>query len=281
MAVVSDVAQAADAAEVAFVDIGWAGRTVRIEHRFVGVAQATAPLIVFLHEGLGSLAMWKDFPQQLCMAVGARGLVYSRPGYGRSTPRAAEEAWGLDFMHRQAHEVLPALLQALHIDTLTQRTWLFGHSDGGSIALLYAARFAHRIAGAVVLAPHIMVEEQSVASIEVARVSYESTDLRQRLARYHDDPDSAFYGWNRIWLHPPFRQWSIESEIAAISCPLLAVQGVDDEYGTLEQIRGIQRRVPCTQLLELPECGHSPQRDQPQAVVGAVKNFMQTQGDTP
>ena len=273
------VAAVVEAAGVSFVDIPWAGRTVRIEHAFVGVTDASAPLIVFLHEGLGSLAMWKDFPQQLCAAVGARGLVYSRPGYGRSTPRAAEEAWGLDFMHRQAHEVLPALLDALGIDAATQRPWLLGHSDGASITLLYAARFADRIGGAVVLAPHILVEDLSVASIAQARTAYETTDLRQRLARYHDDPDSAFWGWNQIWLHPPFRQWSIEDEIRSITCPLLAVQGLDDEYGTLEQIRGIQRRLPCTQLLELPDCGHSPQRDQAQAVIQAVKTFMQTPGD--
>ena len=268
-----------EVAGVSFVDIPWAGRTVRIEHAFVGVTDASAPLIVFLHEGLGSLAMWKDFPQQLCAAVGARGLVYSRPGYGRSTPRAAEEAWGLDFMHRQAHEVLPALLDALGIDAATQRPWLLGHSDGASITLLYAARFADRIGGAVVLAPHILVEDLSVASIAQARTAYETTDLRQRLARYHDDPDSAFWGWNQIWLHPPFRQWSIEDEIRSITCPLLAVQGLDDEYGTLEQIRGIQRRLPCTQLLELPDCGHSPQRDQAQTVIQAVKTFMQHHGD--
>jgi pimeloyl-ACP methyl ester carboxylesterase len=269
-----------DAPEVAFVDIHWAGRPVRIEHAFVGTSGPGAPLIVFLHEGLGSLAMWKDFPQQLCAAVGARGLVYSRPGYGKSTPRAAEEAWGLDFLHRQAHEVLPALLLALGIDAAKDRPWLFGHSDGGSIALLYAARFASHLAGAVVLAPHIVVEDLSVASIQQARVAYETTDLRQRLARYHDDPDSAFWGWNCIWLHPPFRQWSIEAEITAIACPLLAVQGLQDEYGTLEQIRGIQRLVPCTQLLELPDCGHSPQRDQAQAVIHAVKNFIkQHHGD--
>ena len=273
------VAAVVEAAGVSFVDIPWAGRTVRIEHAFVGVNDAGAPLIVFLHEGLGSLAMWKDFPQQLCGAVGARGLVYSRPGYGRSTPRAAEEAWGLYFMHRQAHEVLPALLDALGIDTATQRPWLLGHSDGASITLLYAARFADRISGAVVLAPHILVEDLSVASIAQARTAYETTDLRQRLARYHDDPDSAFWGWNQIWLHPPFRQWSIEDEITTITCPLLAVQGLDDEYGTLEQIRGIQRRLPCTQLLELPDCGHSPQRDQAQAVIQAVKTFMQPPGD--
>jgi pimeloyl-ACP methyl ester carboxylesterase len=254
-----------------FVEIDWAGRPVRIEHAWIARERHGAPLLVFLHEGLGSLAMWRDFPQRLCRAAGARGLVYSRPGYGRSTPRAAEEAWGLDFMHRQAHDVLPALLEALHIE---EPAWLFGHSDGGSIALLYAAHYTDRTAGAIVLAPHIVVEDLSVASIEKARSAYRDTDLRARLARYHDDPDSAFWGWNDIWLHPPFKQWSIEREIETIACPLLAVQGIDDEYGTLEQIRGIARRLPKTRLLELPDCGHSPHRDQPQRLIEAVVAFF-------
>lgn len=258
----------------AFAEIDWRGRRVRIEHAWLNRERTEAPLIVFLHEGLGSVAMWRDFPQQLCDAVGARGLVYSRPGYGRSTPRDPEEAWHIDFMHRQAHEVLPALLDALGIDPARERLWLFGHSDGGSIALLYAARFPASLEGAIVLAPHILVEDVSIASIEKARVAYETTDLRQRLSRYHDDVDSAFWGWNAIWLHPPFRQWSIEEEIRSITCPLLAVQGVDDEYGTLEQIRGIARRVPQTRLLELPDCGHSPHRDQPQALIRAVAGFL-------
>ncbi len=264
---------------VQFVDVAWAGRPVRIEHAWVGVDDAAAPLVVFLHEGLGSLAMWKDFPQRLCAAAGCRGLVYSRPGYGRSTPRAAEEAWGLDFMHRQAHEVLPALLQALHIDPARQPLFLFGHSDGGSIALLYAAKFPAQLAGAIVVAPHILVENLSVASIEKARDAYRDTDLRERLAKYHDDPDSAFWGWNGIWLHPPFRQWSIEEDIKSITCPLLAVQGVDDEYGTLEQIRGIARRLPRTQSLEIERCGHSPHRDQPEALIAAAARFLRHPGD--
>jgi pimeloyl-ACP methyl ester carboxylesterase len=258
----------------AFVEIDWRGRTVRIEHAWIAPERREAPLLVFLHEGLGSLSMWKDFPQQLCDALGWRGLVYSRPGYGRSTPRAADEAWGLDFMHRQAHEVLPALLLALDVDAERDPPWLFGHSDGGSIALLHAAAFPQRVAGAIVCAPHILVEDLSVASIEQARIAYETTDLRARLAKYHDDPDSAFWGWNRIWLHPPFRDWSIEAEIATIACPLLAAQGLDDEYGTLEQIRGIARRVPQTQLLEIPACGHSPHRDQPQVLIEAVGRFV-------
>jgi pimeloyl-ACP methyl ester carboxylesterase len=269
-----------------FVDVAWAGRTVRIEHAWIGRERHGAPLLVFLHEGLGSLSMWKDFPQRLCDAAQCRGLVYSRPGYGRSTPRERDEAWGLDFMHRQAQEVLSALLEALDVDATADRPWLFGHSDGGSIALLHAAAFPERVAGAIVLAPHILVEDLSVASIAKARDAYLSTDLKARLAKHHDDPDSAFWGWNQIWLHPPFKQWSIEDEIAAITCPLLAVQGLDDEYGTLEQIRGIARRVPQTELLELPDCGHSPHRDQPAVLIESATRFIRqhiqqpTQGDT-
>jgi pimeloyl-ACP methyl ester carboxylesterase len=258
----------------AFVDIAWRERRVRIEHAFIAPEHAGAPLIVFLHEGLGSLTLWHDFPQALCSAAGACGLVYSRPGYGRSSPRDGDEAWGLDFMHRQAHEVLPALLAALKVD---QPVWLFGHSDGGSIALLHAARFAERVAGAIVLAPHIVVEDVSVRSIAQARTAYLQTDLRSRLARHHDDPDSAFWGWNDIWLHPTFKQWSIEREIASIACPLLAVQGVDDEYGTLEQIRGIARRLPKTRLLELANCGHSPHRDQPERLIASCVAFLREQ----
>jgi pimeloyl-ACP methyl ester carboxylesterase len=256
----------------AFVTVEWGGRPVRIEHQWIAPERSAAPVIVFLHEGLGSLAMWKDFPQRLCDAAQARGLVYSRPSYGRSTPRAAEEAWDLDFMHRQAHEVLPTLFDALD---LTDKPWLFGHSDGGSIALLYAAKFTDRLAGAIVVAPHIVVEALGVESIAAARTAYLETDLRQRLARYHDDPDSAFWGWNNIWLHPLFRQWSIEREIETITCPLLAVQGTGDEYGTLAQIRGIRDRLPKTRLLELPDCGHSPHRDQPDRVIAASVAFMQ------
>lgn len=273
--------EAAERPETALIDIDWAGRQVSIEYQWIGHDQTAAPLIIFLHEGLGSVTMWRDFPQRVCESAACRGLVYSRPGYGRSTPRAAAEAWDLDFMHRQAHEVLPALLKALGIDTALQRPWLLGHSDGGSITLLYAAQYPKRIAGAVVLAPHILVEELSVSSIEKARTAYLETDLRQRLARHHNDPDSAFWGWNDIWLRPDFKHWSIQGEIATICCPLLAVQGLDDEYGTLEQIHGIARRVPQTELLELTSCGHSPHRDQPEQLITAIAAFIQRQGDKP
>ncbi|MGA8010173.1 MAG: alpha/beta hydrolase [Thiomonas sp.] len=254
-----------------FASIKWRARAVDIEYQWVGTESST-PLLVFLHEGLGSLAMWKDFPQRLCDALGCRGLVYSRPAYGRSSPRLADELWDPDFMHIQAEQVLPAFLDAIGVGA--QPRLLFGHSDGGSIALLHAARFAEHVRGAIVLAPHIMVEQVSIDSISKAREAYAETDLRQRLARYHNDPDSAFWGWNRIWLDPRFRSWSIEAELAAIRCPLLAVQGLDDEYGSLEQIRGIARRVPHTRLLELPDCGHSPHRDQPDAVIAASRDFL-------
>lgn len=252
------------------VRIDWDGRPVDIEVQWIGEG-GDAPLLIFLHEGLGSVAMWKDFPRELCDAVGCRGLVYSRPGYGRSTPRPAGELWDPDFMHRQAEQVLPALLHALDV---SPPYWLFGHSDGGSIALLHAARFPDAVAGAIVLAPHILVEQITVDSITAALDAYEQTDLRGKLARYHDDPDSAFWGWNRIWLDPRFREWSIEGDIATIRCPLLAVQGLNDEYGTLKQIRGIARRLPQTRLLELPDCGHSPHRDQREAVIEATRELL-------
>jgi pimeloyl-ACP methyl ester carboxylesterase len=262
---------------VAFVEIDSHRRPVRIEHAWIAPERAATPLIVFLHEGLGSLAAWKDFPQRLCDAIGCRGLVYSRPGYGRSTPRAPGEVWAPDFMHHQAHAVLPALLRALGVDALREPPWLYGHSDGGTIALLHAARFPRALAGAIVAAPHILAEPLSLASIRQARDAYRNTDLRARLARYHDDPDSAFGGWCGAWLDPRFAAWSIEAEIAAIRCPLLAIQGLGDEYGTLEQIHGIARRVPGTELLELADCGHSPHRDQPSRVIEAVGGFIRRQ----
>lgn len=261
-------------AAVEFAHLEQDGRPVEIEYRWLGAADASAPLMVFLHEGLGSLAMWKDFPDRLCAALDCRGLVYSRPGYGRSTARAPAERWGVDFMHRQAQDLLPALLAELDVDCDSHPPWLFGHSDGASIALLYAACFPARIAGAILLAPHIRVEDVCIESIEKAREVYLETDLRQRLAAYHDDPDSAFWGWNDIWLDPAFRAWNIEAELDTIRCPLLALQGLDDEYGTLAQIHGIAERVPGTRLVELARCGHSPHRDQAERVIEESGRFL-------
>ncbi len=249
------------------------GRRFDVEIAWVGPPETdpALPVVVFLHEGLGSVAMWKDFPARLCDAIGRRGLVYSRPGYGASTPRPADEHWGIDFMHVQAASVLPKLLEALEI---RRPIVLFGHSDGGSIALIHAARFPDRVAAAIVMAPHILVEESGLRSIRAARTAYETTDLRDKLARYHQDVDSAFRGWNDIWLSPEFIPWTIVDLLPAIRCRVLAIQGVDDQYGTLAQIDGIADRVTGTRLVKLPACGHSPHRDQPRAVIGAVESFL-------
>jgi pimeloyl-ACP methyl ester carboxylesterase len=256
------------AGEIRFAPLVWRGAPLQLEYQWVGHATSRLPTVVFLHEGMGSVAMWKDFPEHFCSEQGLRGLVFSRYGYGRSTPKPPGERWTPAYLHAQAHEVLPLLLAHLRVE----RPWLFGHSDGASIALLHAARFD--VAGVVAVAPHLFVEDLSVASIEQTRVAYETTDLRGRLARYHDDPDSAFRGWNDIWLDPAFRAWSIEAELDAIRAPVLAVQGQDDAYGTLAQVRAIQARLPKTRLLVLPNCGHSPHRDQPELLAAGAARFI-------
>ncbi|APA84380.1 alpha/beta hydrolase [Paraburkholderia sprentiae WSM5005] len=252
---------------------------LRIEYRWVNqqanAQQDDSPIAVFLHEGLGSIAMWRDWPQTLCERLRMRGLVYSRPGYGLSTPRAPDEKWPVDFMTAQARDILPALLDALAIDRRQrQRIWMIGHSDGGSIALLYAALFPDALAGAVVIAPHVFVEDISVQSIAQTKQLYETTDLRAKLARYHADVDSAFYGWNAVWLDPEFRQWSIVGALAPIRRPLLAIQGHDDHYGTMAQIDTIAAHVPHAQLVKLDACGHSPHRDAPAALNDAIAAFV-------
>ena len=259
---------------VQHVAVAWRHGQHQIEYAWVGDADPGAPLLVFLHEGLGSLGLWKDFPGQLCQAAGCRGLVFSRWGYGHSSPRPPATRWPVSFMHEQAHEFLPAFFAALGLDTAVTPPWLFGHSDGGSIALLYASAFPQQVAGLVVAAPHILVEDLTIRSIEQARQAYLDTDLRARLGRYHADPDSAFWGWNQIWLDPDFTAWNIEREVSRIACPVLAVQGYDDEYGSMVQIDGIARLAPQTRLLKLERCGHSPHRDQPERLTQAVAEFI-------
>lgn len=244
----------------------------QIEAGWVGASRTARPCMVFLHEGLGSVSMWRDFPARLCDALDVRGLVYSRPGYGASSPRPPGQAWGPRFMHDQARHVLPAVLRAAGV---TAPPWLFGHSDGGSIALLHAALCPGQQRGLVVLAPHTHVEDCSLKSIALARQAYATGTLRERLARYHQDVDSAFYGWNDVWLSPAFRDWSIEAELGSIQVPVLAVQGRDDEYGTLAQIEGIAQRVPDTQLGVIEDCGHSPHRDQPERLIEITSRFFQ------
>jgi pimeloyl-ACP methyl ester carboxylesterase len=236
--------------------------SLRLEYRWLNTERTDAPIAAFLHEGLGSIAMWKDWPQKLCEQLGMRGLVYSRPGYGGSTPREPGVKWPVDFLHDQACDVLPAMLDAIGIDSAERaRMWVIGHSDGGSIALLYAAAFPQALAGVIAIAPHVFVEDMSVKAIAQARVQYTQGDLRSKLSRYHADVDSAFYGWNDIWLNPEFRRWDITSCLASIERPLLAVQGDEDEYGTMAQIDSIPLRVPHARLAKLPGCGHSPHRE--------------------
>ncbi|WP_186425302.1 alpha/beta fold hydrolase [Cupriavidus metallidurans] len=260
------------------VQIPFDGRRIDIEYQWLRADRMTRPLVVFLHEGLGSISMWRDFPRQFCEAGDFRGLVFSRYGYGGSTPRPHAEKWGVDFMHRQAREAVPALFEALDIGPGRRhgKPWLLGHSDGGSIALIHAASFPDAVDGLTVLAPHIIVEDLSVRSIAVTRETYLQTDLRDKLARHHHDVDSAFWGWNDIWLNPDFRRFDLRPLLADIRCPVLAVQGEDDEYGTMEQIEGIQRYAPQTVLLKLARCGHSPHRDQSGALTAAAVAFINT-----
>ncbi|RDU97975.1 alpha/beta fold hydrolase [Trinickia dinghuensis] len=253
-----------------------AGRgALTIEYQWIHADRSEAPIALFLHEGLGSIAMWRDWPRQLCDRLGMRGFVYSRPGYGRSTPRPHDVKWPVDFMSHQARDVLPALLDAVGIDEPERRRmWLIGHSDGGSISLLYASAFPRLLRGAVVIAPHVFVEEISVQSIAEAKVAYERTDLRNKLGRYHADVDSAFYGWNDIWLNPEFKAWNIVGELRSIDCPLLAVQAEDDHYGTMAQIEAIAQSAKGAQLCKLSIGGHSPHRDASEALNDAVEAFV-------
>ncbi|OLC70273.1 MAG: alpha/beta hydrolase [Betaproteobacteria bacterium 13_1_40CM_4_64_4] len=241
----------------------------RLEYAWYAGARSDAPPMVMLHQGLGSLALWKDFPQQLATATGHRVLAYSRLGHGKSDPLARPH--GVDFMHVEALETLPQLLDSLG----AHNPVLFGHSEGGSMALIHAARAHRSVAGVVVLAPHVFVERYGLDSIAAARGAYLDGELRAKLARYHDDVESAFWGWNDIWLHPDFITWNIEALLPEIVCPVLAIQGVDDEYGTMEQLDRLERGVPGARRLELAACGHSPHRDQPDAVLAAVTGFLE------
>lgn len=257
-----------------FAELHWKHLPVRLEYQWVGqhadASRLDEPVVVFLHEGLGCIALWKDFPERFCTTHGLRGLVFSRYGYGQSTPRPRDEAVPVTYLHEQAWEALPAFLAHLGVE----KPWLFGHSDGASISLLHASRFPERVSGIVVMAPHIFVEDITIDGIRKARDAWHATDLKARLARYHIDPESVFFGWNDTWLSPAFRSWNIESELAAIRCPALLMQGEDDEYGTLEQLYGIQRKVPHAEVLALADCGHSPQRDQPEVVAKCAARFI-------
>ena len=226
------------------------------------------PELVFLHEGLGSVSHWKDFPERVAVATGCGVTVYSRYGSGSSDLLMEERS--VRYMHDEALHALPDLLAQLEIE----KPILVGHSDGASIALIYAG--AHdRVRGLVVLAPHVFVEDLSVASIAEAKVKFETTNLGEKLARHHRDAARTFWGWNRIWLHPDFRAWNIEEYLPRITCPILAIQGLDDQYGTMAQVEAIERQSGGpVEVVRLAECRHSPQRDQAEATLEAIARFV-------
>jgi pimeloyl-ACP methyl ester carboxylesterase len=244
------------------------GVGIEVQRLNDGCGGGRAP-IVFLHEGLGSVSMWREWPAQVCAAAGRAGIVYSRRGYGESDPIPdvrGSGRLGADYMHREAFEVLPRLLEALEIESPV----LLGHSDGGTIALLHASRLS--VTSCIVMAPHVIVEDCSVAAIEEARRAYGS-GLRERLQRYHADVDGAFWQWNDVWLSAAFRDFDIRPECRRIDAPLLAIQGENDPYGTLRQIEEIEPRGRVVREV-LPECGHSPQRDQPERTARLVVDFL-------
>jgi pimeloyl-ACP methyl ester carboxylesterase len=253
-------------ADEGFLDIG----PSRLEYRLVGPRPDAAPTLVMLHEGLGSAALWGDFPAQLSGATGAGVFSYSRAGYGRSSPVALPRP--LDYMHREALEVLPRLLEAIGL----QRGILIGHSDGASIATIYAGSVQdHRVRGLVLMAPHFFVEDVSLAAIAAAREAYATTDLREKLARWHADVDNAFRGWNDAWLDPEFRGWDITEMLAYVRVPILIVQGKKDQYGTERQIAAAEEECYCpVEALLLPDARHSPYRDAPVATLAATSEFV-------
>jgi pimeloyl-ACP methyl ester carboxylesterase len=240
----------------------------QIENRMIP-GDLAQPTLVFLHEGLGSVTLWRDFPDKVAAGLGARALVYSRFGYGQSEGLLAKNT--PRFMHDEALDVLPALLDEFGIE----RPLLIGHSDGASIALIHAAASGRPVHGLVLMAPHVFVEPICLASIARIRDTYLNTDLKPRLAKYHAHVDDAFLGWADTWLLPEFQSWSIEDLLPAVSQPMLLIQGRDDEYGTVAQLDRIDARAKGpTSRLVLADCGHSPQRDQEAAVLDAIDSFV-------
>ena len=240
-----------------------------LEYACHGPAPDTAPTLVLLHEGLGCVALWRDFPAALAQATGFGVFVYSRAGYGQSDP--CELPRPLDYMTREAVEVLPQVLDAIGFE----RGVLVGHSDGATIAAIHAGSIADtRVRGIVLMAPHVFTEDMGLAQIGEAKTAYDTGDLRARLAKYHADPDCAFRGWNDAWLDPGFRDWNVSDVIDYVRVPILAIQGRQDQYGTLAQIDEIEARsyAPVDTLI-LDDCRHVPFADQPDAVQGAIAEY--------
>ena len=243
--------------------------TSDLEYRMIGPPPENAPIIVMLHEGLGSAGLWGDFPDKLQAATGAGVFVYSRAGYGASTPVKLPRP--LDYMHIEALEVLPKLFDGIGF----RRGLLVGHSDGASIAAIYAGSLQdHRVQGIALIAPHFIVEDISVKSIAEIKNSYETTELRAKLARWHNDVDNAFYGWNGAWLDPKFRDWDISEYLAYIRVPVAILQGLDDQYGTMRQVEIAQEECYCpVDVTVIPGAGHSPHREAPEATLNAIADF--------
>ena len=245
-----------------------AGR--RLEYQWVGEPGPEKPVLVFLHEGLGSIRQWRDFPSKVAQATGWPALVYDRYGYGQSDV-LQEPRRTVRFMHDEALNALPQVLSSLGIETPI----LVGHSDGASIALIYAGA-GHAVKGVVAMAPHVLIEPICIESIRKAVHTFETTNLPQRLGRYHRDSSKTFYGWADVWRDSDFDAWDIRAEyLGGIRCPVLAIQGHGDEYGTMAQLDEIAAHVkgPC-ELLKLEDCGHTPFRDQPEKTLSAVTRFL-------
>jgi pimeloyl-ACP methyl ester carboxylesterase len=248
------------------LDIG----TQRLEYRLIGPRPGEAPTLVVLHEGLGCVGMWGDFPDRLAAATGCGVFVYSREGYGRSS--AATLPRQLDFMHVEARETLPKILDAIGF----QRGLLVGHSDGASIAAIFAGSVQdHRVTGLALMAPHFIVEPETSAAIAEMRETYETTGLRARLARYHDDVDATVRGWSDVWLKGDFRSWDLSEDLAYIRVPVLIIQGDDDQYGTKRQIEIAQEECYCpVEVLMLPGIRHAPHREGAEATLNAIVDFV-------
>jgi pimeloyl-ACP methyl ester carboxylesterase len=240
----------------------------RLETLWIGPQQSGRVTIVMLHEGLGSIALWKDFPERLAARTGCGVLLYSRYGHGNSDK--LREKRPVTFMHHEGEVVLPELLEKLHLE----RPILLGHSDGGSIAIVFAGKYPDAVRALILEAPHVFVEDVSVASITQAKVNYQTTDLPRKLSRHHSHVDATFWGWNDIWLDPDFRTWSIEGYLAAIRCPILCLQGEQDEYGTIAQVEAIKAQAPQTKIVMLPDCKHSPHRDQAEETLERMAEFV-------
>jgi len=244
----------------------------RLEYVDIPAHQLDRPALVFLHEGLGSVALWRDFPAKVAAATGCRTVVYSRFGFGRSSPRRAP--YTPRFMHEEALVIFPALRAALGVE----HPVLVGHSTGASMALIHAGDRRCDVRGVVAMAPLVFVEEFNLESIRNAKTVYETTGMREKLARYHDDVDSVFWGWRDIWLDPEFKSWSIERDLAGVRCPILAILGEDDEYCTPAQVAALERNaanVKSFDFIKLADCRHSPHRDQPEVVLDAIRRFIE------